>query len=321
MKRTAYIGFLLAELFCIAIFFLMPSLSGSLSSVLAFPLEQIGLGLRYLSLSGGAGNALAVALYVLIALLPVSAALLLRRRRALRAEDSLLLILSATLFGIMYLMVNPGLIPGLMGSAAGQTVGKAVLGGTVYSLLCGYCVLRVLRLFSLGDSAALLRYMAVLLAVLNALFVYMIFGAGVDSLIRSIRDLRASNTGSEHLLSLSYFFLVLQFLLDSLPYALDIVIVFSALRLLDLLRLNRYSAEALAAAERMSRLCTRALAVLVLANAAFNLLQLVFSGRLMRINSSLQIPVLSIFFVLAVLLVSRFIAENKQLKDDNDLFV
>jgi hypothetical protein len=41
----------------------------------------------------------------------------------------------------------------------------------------------------------------------------------------------------------------------------------------------------------------------------------------MVINGTVQIPVLTIAFVLAVLLLSRFIAENKRLKDDNDMFI
>jgi hypothetical protein len=41
----------------------------------------------------------------------------------------------------------------------------------------------------------------------------------------------------------------------------------------------------------------------------------------MTLNSSLQIPVLSIAFVLATLLMARFIGENKQLKDDYDMFI
>ena len=43
---------------------------GSVEAVLSFPLAPIGNWLRRLSLSGGAGNALAIVLYVLICLLP-----------------------------------------------------------------------------------------------------------------------------------------------------------------------------------------------------------------------------------------------------------
>ena len=41
----------------------------------------------------------------------------------------------------------------------------------------------------------------------------------------------------------------------------------------------------------------------------------------MDIFSNLKIPVFSVAFMLAVLLLTRFVSENKQLKDDNDMFI
>ena len=46
-------------------------------------------------------------------------------------------------------MINPGDIETLFG--AGMTAGKIVLGGTVYSVLCGYVVLQTLRLSSAAE--------------------------------------------------------------------------------------------------------------------------------------------------------------------------
>jgi len=140
-------------------------------------------------------------------------------------------------------------------------------------------------------------------------------------LLGSVAALRVGNVGNEHLLGASYAFLVLQFIVDALPYALNVIIVFSVLRLLDEMRIDRYSAETVAAAERVSRLCAAFLVTTVLAGICLNLLQFLFSKSLFIINSSVQIPVFSIAFVLAALLFTRLLTENKQLKDDNDLFV
>ena len=49
-------------LFCI----LQRSLSGLFSTLIAFPFEQIGAGLRVLSLSGAVGNVVAILLYMLL---------------------------------------------------------------------------------------------------------------------------------------------------------------------------------------------------------------------------------------------------------------
>jgi hypothetical protein len=123
------------------------------------------------------------------------------------------------------------------------------------------------------------------------------------------------------MLGATYVFLGLQFAVDALPYLLDVLVVLAAVRLLEELSSDRYSPQSVKAAGELSRLCGKALAATVLSGIAFNLLQLLFAKELMVINTTLQIPVFSIAFVLGVLLVTRFIAENKQLKDTNDLFI
>jgi len=71
----------------------------------------------------------------------------------------------------------------------------------------------------------------------------------------------------------------------------------------------------------MSKLCTAALITAVLLSIGVNLLTLLLAGSLRVLNISVQIPVLSVTFVLAALLLTRLVAENKQLKDDNDLYI
>jgi len=218
-------------------------------------------------------------------------------------------------------MINPGVIGAWTGGIAAPSVWKAILGSMVYSVLCGYLVLRILRLFSDFGSEKLVGYMSVMLYLLAVLFVYLIFGACFHGLLNSISALQAGNLGNEQLLGASYLFLVMQYIVDALPYAFHVLVVFAALRLLDERKADRYSAETVVAAGQLSRLCETALVAMVLANVGFNLLQLVFAKSLRVINSSLQIPVFSITFVLAALLLARLIAENKQLKDDNDTFI
>lgn len=322
MKRKVFWGLLGIEAaICVLLRIMQASLASVFSTAMAFPFEQIGLLLRALSLSGGLGNAVAIAIYTAASLSPAALLFILRKKRKLYAEDGLLGLLSAVLFAVLYLMINPGIIGAMMGGAAGQPIAKAVLGGMAYSVLCGYLVLRALRLFFHGGVDKLARYMAVMLGLLGVIFVYLAFGAYFGGLLDSITALQTGNVGNEHLLGASYAFLILQFMVDALPYALDILVVFAALGLLDELRTDRYSAEAVAATGRMSRLCTAALAVTVISSTSFNLLQLFFVKSLMVMNISVRIPVLSITFVLAALLLTRFIAENKQLKDDNDMFI
>ena len=322
MRRKVLVGLLGAEaLACVLFCILQTSFSGVFSAVMAFPFEQIGIGLRLLSLSSGAGNAAAIVIYFAASLLPIATLVVLRKKRKLCAEDGLLGLLSAVLFAVLYVMINPGVINTLTSGAAPQSVGKAILGGMVYSVLFGYFILRALRLFSNSETPMLVRYMSVMLGLLNALFVYSIFGAGFNGLLNSISELRAGNAGNEHLLGTSYVFLVLQFVVGALPDVFNILVVFTVLRLLEEMRADRYSAQTVTAAGRVSRLCSTALVTMIIANIGFNLLQLIFAKSILVIDSSVQIPVYSITFVLAALLLTRLVTENKQLKDDNDLFV
>ena len=322
MKQKA-LGIILAfeAVICMLLYFTQEALPQAFTAAMAFPFEQLGLGLRALSLSGGAGNAVAVVLYAGLCLIPAVVLIFIRRKRELRREDVLLGLLSAVRFAVLYFMINPGMLGEYLGSTPGQSVGKAMLGGMVYSVLCGYLVLRILRIFFAADTGKLQKYLMALLCVLNILFVYLAFGVCFGELLDAIQALQAGNAGNEHLLGMSYAFLVMQYLVDVLPYVLNVLVVFSALHLLQALGADRYSETTVAAAGALSRLCGSVLAATVLSNIGFNLLQLLFIKRLMVVNSSVQIPLLSVAFVLAVLLLAQFIGENKQLKDDNNMFI
>ena len=323
MNRKVLLCLLAAEA-ALCIFFAAAGFrsGGVFSSVLAFPFEQIGMGLRLLSLSGGAGNAIAIVIYVVICLLPCAALLVFRRRRPLRAEDGLLGLLTISLFAVLFLMINPGYAAAaLHGGMAGYAFVNAVLGGVIYSILCGYLVLRALRLFVDGGTDKLAGYMAVMLGVLGAIFVYLAFGECFSSMLGSFSALRSGNVGSEHLLGASYIFLVLRFAVSALPHILSVMIVFSALDVLSAFRNDRYSTESVDSVKRMSKLCVKALVVTVLSGICLNVLQLLFAASLRVINVAVEIPVLSMAFVLAALLLTRFVSENKQLKDDNDMFI
>ena len=322
MKQKMFVWLLSVEaLACVLLCILQTSPTSAFTTVIAFPFEQIGMGLRSLSLSSELGNAAAIIIYVITSLLPIAAALILRKRRKLCAEDGLLVLLSALLFAVLYIMINPSVINTWASGIASQSIWKAILAGMVHSVICGYFILRVLRLFSNGATEKLVRYMAVMLRLLTILFVYLIFGACFNGLLSSITTLQAGNVGNEHLLGTSYVFLVLRFVVDAMPYAFNVLVVFAALRLLTEMQADRYSAETVTATRKISRLCTVALIVMVLANVSFNLLQFLFAKSLLMVNSSVQIPIYSIAFVLAALLLTRLVTENKQLKDDNDMFI
>ncbi|MDR2889824.1 MAG: hypothetical protein LBV33_08325, partial [Lachnospiraceae bacterium] len=288
MERKVFQGFLAVEaVVCIALCFLKVSPAGVFSVAIAFPFEQIGMGLRALSLSGGWGNGVAIVIYLVIGLLPIGLLLWLSKRRKLHWADGLLVVLSVVLLVVLYLMVNPGSIA-MLGKIAAPPIGKAILGSAVYSLVVGYLILQITRLFTTGRVQKLERPITVLLDGLNALFIFMVFGAGFSDLLDSITALQAGNSGNEHMLGASYIFLRLGYVVKVLPYVLNIVVVFAAKHLFDEMQKERYSAGAVAAAERMVHRCAMALTITTITNITFNLLQLLFAQSLMILNYSVE---------------------------------
>ena len=120
---------------------------------------------------------------------------------------------------------------------------------------------------------------------------------------------------------MTYAILGLRFVVEALPYALDIVTVFLALKLVDVMSSDRYSEDTVIVANQLSQWCAKTLAVVMISNMGLNLIQLIFANELRNMSSNVSIPVVSIAFVLAVLILARMIAENRTLKGDNDLFI
>lgn len=322
MKRKTFYVLLGCEaVLCIFFHLVRVSLPIPFSNSLAFPFAELSMGLRILSLSGAMGNIAALILYSAICLLPLGGFFFIKHKRKRNKEDFLLVLLSLLLFVGLYWMINPGRMSVYLGQTAAQGGGSALLGSIFYSVIVGYILLRILRHFLSADIGRLHKSLLGLLYGIQILLVFSVFGAGFAELIESFQVLQSSNAGNVSELGLSHLFLILQYGVDSLPYALDIWIVFSAMQLLQELIVDQYSKASVSSAQALSAICVLALKMTVLVNIGFNLLQLLFIKGLSVVSTSVPIPLLSIAFVLMVLLLAQYAKENKSLKDDNDMFI
>ena len=307
-------------LFCI----LQYGISGLFSSVIAFPFEQLGAGLRWLSLSGTVGNGVAVFLYLLLCLIPAGIWLFLRKKQKAQKIDIMLLILSALLFFVLYYMINPGLM-----NAGALGTGKWSLGSTFYSVLFGYLLIRGLLQYTEADAGKIRKGLGTLLGAVDVILVYEIFGSGLGSLLQNVAGVRSGNTGvtiSDGYITLfelntTYVFLFLHFLIKILPCVLNILAVFGARKLLSVSETEMYQEETIAFTEKLVRFCTFSLIITIVADVGFNLLQLFFQNQLYQMDYVVSIPVISLTFVLAIQLFARYIREMQRLKQDNDLFI
>ena len=279
----------------------------------AFPFSQLGLGLRMLSLSGSAGNIAAILLYILIALLPAASLFLLKRNAPLHGEDALLALLSLAMFPVLYLMVNPGYLP-VPGS-------EGVFCFILWSLAACWLTLRVLRSLAVSDRPVLLIWFSRLLRAAAFYFVFEIFGSLLPALIEELSALCQPESlwAAPPYSDTEVAFAVIRQLVAAVPPAASILVIFRSVGLLDLLRED--AGGTISAAKALSRLCVQSLAVSVSSIAALNLLQLILCDQLRNVQITVVLPVLELALVLVILLLTRYMAENKQLKDDNDLFI
>ncbi|MDE7313679.1 MAG: hypothetical protein K2N87_18990 [Eubacterium sp.] len=327
MKDRKYICVLLLEaaaLLCAGVLHIQ--FSGVLFRSAA-PFEQLGQALRTLSLSSEAGNTAAVALYVLLGLVPCAAYVLLRLCKKACRIDLLLPGLSVLLYLVLYYAVNPG----LLGLAASESA-KWMPGAVFYSALFGYLALRALHAYAAADAGRLYQGLLRLLGLLAVIFVYAVFGKYFEELLSSIQALREMRPQmgyrmgtrpyvSSLSLTWSYVFLVLQFIVRALPYVLDLLIIRLAVLFVRELQKDRYSDGAVLAAARLAGCCAKALAATVVTGVIFNILQLAAGNRLYQVHITVTVPVASVLFVVAVLLAVRYIQEAQSLKQDNDLFI
>lgn len=309
MKRNWKIGFCaMVAALCLGVAL---SNSASVLGILAQPFSAIGAGLRTMSLSGTGGNLGAIVLYALVCLSPL---LLLWKRKPQR-EDLLLLCCSAMLFYVMYQMVNPHRI----GIPANPELGKMILGGSVYSVLITWGVLKLLKR-STGEFP-IYRTLRVFLTVCAAACFVAAFGVGTVELRGDLLRIRQANTMPGLNLMPTYLVCAGLFCVTALEYTLDGLVLLRGIRLLEALEADPYSEDCVTAANAISKLCAAALRWITLSNMAMNVVQAVMINSLHNVDVSIRIPIGSMAIVFAAMGLTKLLVRGKEIKDDNDLFV
>lgn len=73
--------------------------------------------------------------------------------------------------------------------------------------------------------------------------------------------------------------------------------------------------------KKISDFCTKALKIIVVSEMCLNIAQLIFRNQINQIQINTTIPIFSILFIVAILVMARFVEENQKLKQENDLFI
>lgn len=314
MKRKAFCVLLGAVfLLLLALAFLIEEAPRLFSSVLAFPWEQLGFGLRTLSLAGGIGNGLSLTICAGISLLPALFAFASRNKRTSIGETVVLCCMTVILFPVLLGMINPTRVLSALPASADDflPVVKGALGCTVWSVVVLWLVLRWVRRFRESDTDHLLRYLR---AALYALCLLFDAGIALSCGTQLITGLAAAQKTPDTIMA------VLRFAAASLPYLLDIGITLSAITLLDAWRAGS-QADTVRSADRLSRRCRLALGMTAASTVVLNVAQILLARWLSDISVRVEIPVVSLAFLLLILFAARLIEENRKLRDDNALFI
>lgn len=281
---------------------------------MTFPFEPIGNFLQWLSLTGKIGNGIALALYITICTLPLVPVILHYKKRDRLAEHGALILTSLLLFPTLYYMINPHLFANIRFLYIEEMLSllKATFSVTVWSAFICAIIFCLLRLLQTSSKSVLLDYLRKLLYILCVVFVGIIIFSCGTTFIQSLKQTQ---------LPADKFMVFLHFFVSALPYVLDFIITIFGIRLLSELQKDGYSDSVTFFADKLANVCHTSLAILAISEVGFNILQLVFSKKLSNISTNVTIPLMSFAFVLATLLLAKLLAENKQLSDDNNLFI
>lgn len=279
---------------------------------LSLPFTLIAAGLRLLSLSGSIGNIFAIILLVLLGFSP----LLLKRRRKWQAEDLLLVLAVVLIWYALYYLINPGLLPVVLGGG----IGELILSGSVYSVVLSWGVIRLVKHQNSADNTSpyrVLRIFLILCAVSHLLSITVEF----SSFLTHLRVVDQTNTMMGVNLAPTHLFLFLRFVSTAGQHLLNGWILWLGAKLVARLQADPYSEESGSASRKAVVWCKRALVIITLSDTALNLAQVFFAPYLHQLAAQFTFPLSSLAVIFAMMVLSNILVKGKALKDDNDLFI
>ena len=287
-------------------------LGGGFWGMLSLPFTAVGWVLRRLSLSGAAGNAAAIVLYVLLCAVPL--VLWWRSRR--RMEDGLLLLLPLELALVLYYMVNPNLRPTMMQNS----VGDAVYAAAIWSTGVTWGVLKLLYSEEWSLERNIYQALRVFLLLCAVSCLVECFGTGTARIVNALQT-RRQLMGAFSYSGTELAFLILAYLAAAVEYCFAALVLYRGAQLLRELELDPFGSDCVAQASAVSRLCRNGLTIICLTGLLLNLAQILLTPLMRNISVSVTVPVSGLAVCFAMLAVTKLLVRGKELKDDNDLFV
>ncbi len=322
-KNRLILILIIEAIFCILIAYQELPIIKNGGSMISLPFDFLASILRKLSLSSSLGNVFAIILYALICLIPILIFIRLKIQKKNTKLDYMLIILSFALFIFIYAMINPKTMN------LNNIFANTTISGIIYSFILSYLILKYLEKFYKNDveNRSLQKYIKDTLIVLTVFLVGIIFAVHFKEFLLSTSHIEPNGDIIDILFRqpigkpLPYILLFIRTILNILPYILDIIIAFLIIDLIDERIIDKYSNNSLNASNKLAKNCKNFLVIIVIANLIFNIMQLVFINEIPPSDFKFDLPVFSIIFAVSSLILAKFMRENKELKDENDLFV
>lgn len=280
------------------------AMSGKLAldwAALTTPMNWIGQGLRWLSLSGVPGNLCAWAVTLAICALPL---LLLRKPGQSAMERLLGVLMVPALFCTVFFLVNPTWLD----TPLREMYPFAGL-CTVLSLLLSRWVLGLLRRMEGQENVALSKALSLLLTICGVLLSYQ---ATFTALSEGIAFWESSQNGGIQILLL---------LLRMVLNLLTVWVMLSGAELAAHLGELDFDPEAVVLCDKTARICVWVVRRTVEIAACINLLQLLCFESMQNTDFRAELPLFSLALSAGLFLLCRLLRRGQALQEDNESII
>ena len=313
MKRKKLILILAVEAVLVCILLALSKAVPNMNfSILSFPLEPVFRGLKAAAKTGPVGNGFAVMISAALILLPVFFAMRTKGEGIVPECIALLLLAGAIGLGLFGCWNPDAFRHEIVGGGPKmENMLRVVFSLCIWSMLILFIVLRLIRLFRNGHKEQLLHYLRRILYVLCFLSAAGLAYTVTDCVLTVIDGLP---TAADTTL------LIAKTLTTAAAVILDLAVIFRMFELLDAAAAEE-QAVLKEAAGKLSRISCITLACTVWFTAGLHILQILLISSLTDNQFRVEPPITQVLFLLMVLLLSRLLSENKELRDDNSLFI
>jgi len=282
---------------------------------MAFPWMQLGGLLRSMSLAGALGNAAAWILYATVSVSPLALWGYYVKKKKCGRMDWLLAILSAALFVSLWFLTNPSYIEYMVIPAEVGFMGGYAFAAVIDSILLAWLLIHYLEKDKIVEKKVFLRLLQLLLGLWCLLAAAAAVCQKAGEIMEGFQALNGNKNGLDML------FLILGSIVSWMPGVLELALLVLGICFLHSCEREDFGEENLKWIERMEGCSRRFLNLILIGNAAFNILQMAFARKLSAAHYGIFLPLREVITVLVILLLSRFYLESKRMKDDNDLFI